>query len=153
MAKVEIKTKEAKARAALAGGKAKKKKWNKKKVQEKLANAVLFEQKAYDKFNAEVPKVGMGPWGWLCLVSTRESAEPDRSFCAPLLAILSPLLFFLLRPQLKLITPSIVSERLKISGSLARKAIKELVNKGLVKGVSVHSKQGTYTRAIEKETK
>ena len=57
MAKVEIKTKEAKARAALAGGKAKKKKWNKKKVQEKLANAVLFEQKAYDKFNTEVPKV------------------------------------------------------------------------------------------------
>ena len=55
--------------------------------------------------------------------------------------------------QLKLITPSIVSERLKISGSLARKAIKELVNKGLVKGVSVHSKQGTYTRAHEKEAK
>lgn len=33
-------------------------------------------------------------------------------------------------PQYKLITPSVVSERLKVRGSLARKALEELLNKG-----------------------
>ena len=33
-------------------------------------------------------------------------------------------------PTYKLITPSIVSERLKVRGSLARKALNELVQKG-----------------------
>ena len=33
-------------------------------------------------------------------------------------------------PTYKLITPSIVSERLKVRGSLARKALVELVQKG-----------------------
>jgi small subunit ribosomal protein S25e len=33
-------------------------------------------------------------------------------------------------PSYKLITPSIVSERLKVRGSLARKALKELLEKG-----------------------
>ena len=36
-------------------------------------------------------------------------------------------------PSYKLITPSVVSERLKIRGSLARAALKELLNKGIVK--------------------
>merc|ERR1712173_235276 len=36
-------------------------------------------------------------------------------------------------PTYKLITPSIVSERLKVRGSLARKALNELVVKGLIK--------------------
>ncbi len=66
MAKVEIKSKEAKARAALAGGKSKKKKWNKKKVQEKLSNQVLFEQKTYDKLVLEVPKVRFPERSWCC---------------------------------------------------------------------------------------
>ena len=34
-------------------------------------------------------------------------------------------------PTYKLITPSVVSERLKIRGSLARKALQELHSKGL----------------------
>lgn len=34
-------------------------------------------------------------------------------------------------PSYKLITPSIVSERLKVRGSLARKALNELLNKGI----------------------
>lgn len=107
-AKVEIKSKEAKARAAMAGGKAKKKKWSKGKVREKLTNAVLFDQKTYDRLITEVPKV-------------------------------------------KLITPSVVSERLKVNGSLARAGIRELVSKGLIRVVSYHSKQGIYTRATNVE--
>jgi small subunit ribosomal protein S25e len=51
-------------------------------------------------------------------------------------------------PSYKLITPSIVSERLKINGSLARKAIKELLQRGLIKCVSHHHTQLVYTRAI-----
>ena len=36
-------------------------------------------------------------------------------------------------PKLKLITPSIISEKLKVSGSLARKAVKELTAKNLIR--------------------
>lgn len=57
MAKGEIKSKAAKMRAALSGGKAKKKKWSKGKTREKLQNAVLFDQKAYERFMSEVTKV------------------------------------------------------------------------------------------------
>merc|ERR1712126_298741 len=49
-------------------------------------------------------------------------------------------------PTYKLITPSIVSERLKVRGSLARKALNELVVKGLIKEVVQHSSQMIYTR-------
>lgn len=34
-------------------------------------------------------------------------------------------------PQYKLITPSVVSERLKVRGSLARRALHELQQKGI----------------------
>jgi len=50
-------------------------------------------------------------------------------------------------PNSRLITPSVVSERLKVNGSLARKAIRELVSKGLIRPVSLHSSQAIYTRA------
>jgi small subunit ribosomal protein S25e len=36
-------------------------------------------------------------------------------------------------PKQKLITPSIISEKLKVNGSLARKAVKELVSKNLIR--------------------
>jgi len=51
-------------------------------------------------------------------------------------------------PTYKLITPSIVSERLKVRGSLARKALIELQEKGLIKLVVAHSSQMIYTRMI-----
>lgn len=35
-------------------------------------------------------------------------------------------------PQYKLITPSVVSERLKVRGSLARRALQELQQKGMI---------------------
>merc|ERR1712230_209326 len=46
----------------------------------------------------------------------------------------------------KLVTPSVLSERLKINGSLARRAIKELLNAGSLRLVDKHSSQQIYTR-------
>merc|ERR1712209_304423 len=51
-------------------------------------------------------------------------------------------------PTYKLITPSIVSERLKVRGSLARRALIELMEKGMIKQVVAHSSQMIYTRMI-----
>merc|ERR1711872_400548 len=90
------------------GGKAKKKKWSKGKVRDKLNNLVLFDKAAYDKFLKEVP-------------------------------------------QIKLITPSVVSERLKIRASLARHALQELHAKGSIKLVAHHNMQKIYTRVTTTE--
>merc|ERR1711950_20654 len=54
-------------------------------------------------------------------------------------------------PTYKLITPSIASERLKVRGSLARKALAELAQKGLIKQVVQHSAQLIYTRVTKDE--
>ena len=85
-----------------SGDKAKKKKWSKGKVRDKLNNLVLFDKATYDKLCKEVPN--------------------------------------------KLITSAVVSERLKIRGSLARAALQELLSKGLIKLVSKHRAQVIYTR-------
>ncbi|KEH30450.1 ribosomal protein S25 [Medicago truncatula] len=50
-------------------------------------------------------------------------------------------------PKYKLITPSVLSDRLRINGSLARRAIRDLMAKGLIRLVSAHSSQQIYTRA------
>ncbi|KAD4584021.1 hypothetical protein E3N88_21622 [Mikania micrantha] len=50
-------------------------------------------------------------------------------------------------PKFKLITPSILSDRLRINGSLARKAIKDLMARGAIRLVSAHASQQIYTRA------
>lgn len=52
-------------------------------------------------------------------------------------------------PSYKLITPSVVSERLKIRASLARAALKELHQKGMIRLVESHSAQWIYTRATK----
>lgn len=54
-------------------------------------------------------------------------------------------------PKMKLITPSAMVERLKIGGSLARMAIKELEADDKIKRVSYHSSQWIYTRATNAE--
>merc|ERR1711911_515752 len=54
-------------------------------------------------------------------------------------------------PAYKLITPAVVSERLKIRGSLARKALNELQQKGLIKCVVKHRAQLIYTRTTKVE--
>merc|ERR1712147_433047 len=50
-------------------------------------------------------------------------------------------------PKFKLITPSIISERMRVNGSLARRTIKDLMAKGLIRQVSAHSSQSIYTRS------
>lgn len=52
-------------------------------------------------------------------------------------------------PSYKLITPSIVSERMKVRGSLARKVLQELVSKGLIRQVVQHHSQTIYTRVTK----
>merc|ERR1711976_1152376 len=54
-------------------------------------------------------------------------------------------------PTYKLITPSIVSERLKVRGSLARKALDGLLAKGVIKQVTQHHAQQIYTRVTKEE--
>mmetsp|Transcript_26550 Transcript_26550/g.83231 ORF Transcript_26550/g.83231 Transcript_26550/m.83231 type:complete len:114 (+) Transcript_26550:84-425(+) len=104
--KVVQKSKEAKLKAAMAGGRSKKKKWSKGKVKEKLANMVMFDKATYDKLMKEIPKA-------------------------------------------KLITPSVVSERLKVNGSVARQAIRHLEEKSLIVHVGEkHNAQMIYTRKI-----
>merc|ERR1739845_213031 len=54
-------------------------------------------------------------------------------------------------PSYKLITPSVVSERLKVRASLARTALEELAEKGLIKLIDRHHAQRIYTRATMAE--
>ena len=49
-------------------------------------------------------------------------------------------------PRMKLVTPSVLVEKFKVSGALARAAIKHLAEKKLIKGVVVSAKQGVFTR-------
>ncbi|MFH4978132.1 hypothetical protein AB6A40_004841 [Gnathostoma spinigerum] len=49
----------------------------------------------------------------------------------------------------KLITPSVVSERLKVRASLAKKGLSELLAKGLIKCVVKHGGQQVYTRCTK----
>merc|ERR1711990_1389767 len=51
-------------------------------------------------------------------------------------------------PKYKMITVSILCDRLRITCSLARKGIAILLAKGLIKPVIRHSQQDVYTRAI-----
>merc|ERR1711908_13880 len=86
-----------------SGASAKKKKWSKGKVREKLNNMVCFDQNTYDRMMKEAA-------------------------------------------TMKLVTPSTISERLKVSGSLARRSIQELLKAGSIKLVDKHSNQYIYTR-------
>ena len=97
-------TKEAKMRAAMSGGKGKKKKWSKGKVKDKILNKVLYDDETYAKLMKEVPKF-------------------------------------------KLISLSVLSDRLKISGALARKSITHLMEEGKIRMITQHGAQGIYTRA------
>jgi len=50
-------------------------------------------------------------------------------------------------PSYKIITPAVVSDRMKIRGSLARAAIRDLEKAGTIRAVVQHSKMMIYTRA------
>merc|ERR1711865_889095 len=46
----------------------------------------------------------------------------------------------------KLVTPSAISGRLKVNGSLARRAIGKLLEAGLIRPIEKHARQSIYTR-------
>merc|ERR1719412_1976659 len=50
-------------------------------------------------------------------------------------------------PKMKMITPSILSDRLRINGSLARATLKHLEAEGLIRPICKHNAQLIYTRA------
>mmetsp|Transcript_43554 Transcript_43554/g.60472 ORF Transcript_43554/g.60472 Transcript_43554/m.60472 type:complete len:112 (+) Transcript_43554:14-349(+) len=50
-------------------------------------------------------------------------------------------------PKIKMITPSIICDRLKVNVSMARRAIKELAAQDLIREVSSHGSQLIYTRS------
>jgi small subunit ribosomal protein S25e len=54
-------------------------------------------------------------------------------------------------PTFRFISVSILVDRMKIGGSLARVAIKHLENEGLIKPVSKHATQLIYVRATSSE--
>ncbi|KAL1931517.1 hypothetical protein VTP01DRAFT_9660 [Rhizomucor pusillus] len=56
-------------------------------------------------------------------------------------------------PTYKLITQSVLVDRLRMNGSLARVAIKELESQGLIKPLVRHNAQIIYTRATGDEKK
>ena len=103
--------------AALAGGKAKKKKWNKGKMREKINAKVLFDEDGWNRLQAEVPKVSQKRPSIQYYYKHFKTAH-HRSYarCETDLHIL----------QMKLVTPSALVERLKINSSLARAACKFL---------------------------
>ena len=51
-------------------------------------------------------------------------------------------------PNYKLITCSIISERMRCNVSMARRAINDLLAKGMIKVIAKHQKQAIYTRAL-----
>merc|ERR1711862_13340 len=53
-------------------------------------------------------------------------------------------------PNSRLITVATISDKLRVNGSLARAAIRDLESKGLVKKVSTHNAQLLYTH-VEKQ--
>eukprot|EP01062_Namystynia_karyoxenos_P029938 TRINITY_DN2242_c0_g1_i2.p4 TRINITY_DN2242_c0_g1~~TRINITY_DN2242_c0_g1_i2.p4 ORF type:complete len:114 (+),score=61.41 TRINITY_DN2242_c0_g1_i2:83-424(+) len=54
-------------------------------------------------------------------------------------------------PKYKVITIAVVSERLKVNGSMARAALRHLEQKGAIKPVSVSAGIKVYTRATKDE--
>merc|ERR1719271_2383384 len=53
-------------------------------------------------------------------------------------------------PKSRLITVSTISDKLRVNGSVARAAIRDLESKGLIKKVSTHNAQLLYTH-VEKQ--
>lgn len=50
-------------------------------------------------------------------------------------------------PTYKFISVSVLVDRLKIGGSIARVALRQLERDGVIKAISKHSKQSIYVRA------
>ncbi|MQL96471.1 hypothetical protein Taro_029141 [Colocasia esculenta] len=120
------------------GGKQKKKKWSKGKQKEKVNNAVLFDQATYDKMLSEVPKYKQ--------ITPSVLSERLRVHHLNLdhLCSFHLWVFCYTTSVLSFYCPVSI---FKISGSLARKAIKDLMARGAIRMVSAHASQQIYTRA------
>jgi len=128
---VQQKSKEQKMQAAMAGGKGKKKKWSKGKQRDKVASKIFFDDDLYERVIQEVPKVRRAPLSLAphtVHVSHVKNPPP--------------------RPQMKLVTPSALVERFKISGSLARKTINQLADDEVILMVARNAHQWIYTRNV-----
>jgi small subunit ribosomal protein S25e len=51
-------------------------------------------------------------------------------------------------PTAKLITPSVVSDRLRVSVALAKQGLRHLEAKGLIRCIVRHAQQSVYTRIV-----
>ncbi|KAG6479937.1 hypothetical protein ZIOFF_063414 [Zingiber officinale] len=132
--------------AKSGGGKQKKKKWSKGKQKEKVNNAVLFDQATYDKMLSEVPKYKqITP----SVLSERLRVREPRFFGSEFYNIFGQSKLLLLGRLLRI--PVHKTETglicLQINGSLARRAIKDLMTRGAIRIVSAHASQQIYTRA------
>lgn len=126
MAKAPQKSKEAKAKAATGSSKKSKKKWSKGKSRDKLQNLCLFDKPTYDRLMKEVPKYKVNDFSWPTFIFWPFLLHKMCHFPSKMSRINSQHTF-------KVITPSIVSDRMKIRGSLARRAIKQLHQEGKIK--------------------
>ena len=54
-------------------------------------------------------------------------------------------------PTFRYVSVSVLVDRLKIGGSMARVALRDLESQGVIKAVSKHSTQAIYTRAVASE--
>merc|ERR1711920_1177229 len=128
MAVVQQKSKEQKAKAAMSSSKGTKKKWSQQKAKEKKAKAAMSSSKGKKKKWSKGKVKEKSNMAVLFDKATFEKLHNEV-------------------PKYKMITPSILIDRLRISGSLARTAIKLLEADGKLRPVPRHSKQWLYTRA------
>ncbi|KAB5561342.1 hypothetical protein DKX38_006299 [Salix brachista] len=138
--------------AKSGGGKQKKKKWSKGKQKEKVNNMVLFDQATYDKLLSEAPKYKLITPSVLSdrmrldVVFRVYDINPD--YCCSSRSEVSDLLRAVsILGNTKFLVFGRNFWRILISGSLARKAIRELMARGSIRMVSSHASQQIYTRA------
>jgi len=103
---------------------------------------VLFDAKTLADFETQVPKVSyfaskkLPPASVVAFVSFNSMVSFSRAS-----------IFF--HVQMKLITTSTVSERFKVTGTLARVALLGLEKEGKIRAVTKHSSQVIFTRATK----
>ena len=134
-------------------------------MREKLNSKVLFDEDTWTRFQNEVPKVSSQITSFhftsLRLLSCMQISTTlyhfhlDDSQFIIAITIIHLFCYFCVPystpslnvvPQMKLVTPSALVERLKINVSLARAACKQMAEEGKLTVVESHNKQQIYTR-------
>jgi small subunit ribosomal protein S25e len=123
--------------AASSGGKKQKKKWSKGKgmsALEATASMVLLEC-----FNRHKNRLADACASFLVKDKANHAVVLDKATSDKLNKDVQ---------SYRLITVAVLVDRLKINGSLARKALHDLEEKGQIKKVVGHSRGSIYTRAV-----